>query len=101
MMADKTKRIESTAWVKQQPEQLYQQLVQQEPTEMDYYQCLVKIYHSQDRVAPVIALYQSFIQFNPTSYLGYHRLGDFYKDLDRYDEAISSYQQAIQVDAGR
>lgn len=78
-----------------QAEQIYRQILQQQPNQVDALHLLGAIAHQAGQLEDAIALYQQALTLNPALAQVHNNLGIALKQQGQLEEAIQHYYQAI------
>lgn len=80
-----------------QAEQLYRQILQVAPQQVEVYMHLATLYRQRGELDEAAASLEGLLRVKPDSYQAYTNLGTLYRERGRLDEAIANYQQALRI----
>ncbi len=80
-----------------QAEQIYRQILAQDPTQADVWHCLGVLYLQSQRAAEAVDLIARAVAIDPNNGEFCNHLGAAYGALGRHDEAVTSLRRAVQI----
>jgi Flp pilus assembly protein TadD len=83
-----------------QAEQLYRQILQVDPWQLEVYMHLATLYRQRGQLDEAVTTLQALLRLRPDSFQAQTNLGTLYRERGQLDEAIASYQQALRINPG-
>jgi tetratricopeptide (TPR) repeat protein len=80
-----------------QAEQLFRQILQVAPQQIEVYMHLATLYRQRGQLDEAAASLEALLRVKPDSYPAYTNLGTLYREAGQMDRAIDCYQQALRI----